>query len=422
MHTLQLAKEFRNRGHTVSFLTLESSPDAAGGIRREVIEDIAYYYLPIASSKGGCVADSQQADMILQWMKEQDADVLHMFVYSGIEKCIPAARACGVPVVYTALEFSYFCRRTTLQFENRTPCALNQRGRICENCTLASYSDKQALTAKAVRHLPGFIEFGLHRGLQGVLGNDFFPSWNQRQITREIERRRANISSDFSAIIAPSSLMKEFFVQQGAEASMVHVIPYGTDIKRVRIKPESQEGSTIFGFVGRSDPLKGLHVLIEAVRMLGKEIPLQVEVYSPIKTSTTDYAVELKRHAEEDDRIKIFGPVDREQIADVFSRFHALVMPSIWYENSPIVISESLASGVPVICSDSPGNSDLVQNRVNGLVFSMGDSLSLSKCLSEFVTNRELRSNLKNGIVDPPSTLDISARLVDLYSRLKRDA
>jgi len=50
----------------------------------------------------------------LDWLKEQNVKVLHLFLFSNLLGLIPAARKLNVPVFLTALEFSYFCRRFDL--------------------------------------------------------------------------------------------------------------------------------------------------------------------------------------------------------------------------------------------------------------------------------------------------------------------
>ena len=58
-----------------------------------------------------------------------------------------------------------------------------------------------------------------------------------------------------------------------------------------------------------------------------------------------------------------------------------VVVPSIWWENSPLVIQEAFLHGRPVICSDIGGMAEKVDDGVNGLHFRTGDPRSLAQAI-----------------------------------------
>ncbi|MBK6371631.1 MAG: glycosyltransferase [Flavobacteriales bacterium] len=57
--------------------------------------------------------------------------------------------------------------------------------------------------------------------------------------------------------------------------------------------------------------------------------------------------------------------------SEVFNRVDCIVVPSIWMENSPLVIHEAQACGIPVITAEAGGMAEYVQHQVNGLLSSM---------------------------------------------------
>jgi glycosyltransferase involved in cell wall biosynthesis len=65
-----------------------------------------------------------------------------------------------------------------------------------------------------------------------------------------------------------------------------------------------------------------------------------------------------------------------------------LVMGSIWWENSPVVIQEAFKFGRPVICPDIGGMAEKVKPGLGGLNFRARDSLSLQTVLSDIVEGR----------------------------------
>jgi glycosyltransferase involved in cell wall biosynthesis len=78
--------------------------------------------------------------------------------------------------------------------------------------------------------------------------------------------------------------------------------------------------------------------------------------------------------------IEFCGGYVNENLAEVvFSQIDAIVVPSIWGENSPLVIHEAQACHIPVITADYGGMSEYVQHQVNGLLFEHRNVSSLSR-------------------------------------------
>jgi len=421
VHTWQLAREFHARGHQVSLLTVVAERAPKVSAKRELVEGIQFDYLQMPELESPYDRDPAIERWGVEWLREEAPDVLHLFVFSGLLGLLPAARRLGIPVIYTALEFSYFCRRYTLQFENRIPCALHRRGRECESCVAQSFSKLQRLLAWAARmSLTLKAEATLRARLNHWLGANYFPAWGQRRVTQLIEAQRRQFTKDLAAVIAPSTLMRDFFVAQGAEPSRVHFVHYGTDVRPAVSRPGRGETRLRLGFVGRPDRAKGIHVLCEAVRRLPHELDFAVAIHSAIRDDPSNYAEEVRQLAAGDPRVRLLGPVSREGLPVALAEVDALVVPSIWYENSPIVISEALACGVPVVCSDSPGNADLVQDGVNGLMFKLGDAGGLARCIERLVREPALRTELRQGVRPPPTTGEVASQLLALYAALPR--
>ena len=73
-------------------------------------------------------------------------------------------------------------------------------------------------------------------------------------------------------------------------------------------------------------------------------------------------------------------------VQNIFREIDVLVVPSIWYENAPLVIQEAFLSRTPVIASRIGGIPELVKDGVNGLLFDAGDPRDL-KAKLEYVMN-----------------------------------
>ena len=130
---------------------------------------------------------------------------------------------------------------------------------------------------------------------------------------------------------------------------------------------------------------KGVHTLIEAAR----RVPAgRIETLIFGDTDTfPEYTAELRRLAA-NAPIRFMGRFDRHQSAAVYAHFDVLVVPSIWLENSPLVIHEAYMAGVPVIGSRIGGIPDLVEDGVSGLLVDPGSPDALAHALCTLAADR----------------------------------
>jgi glycosyltransferase involved in cell wall biosynthesis len=85
--------------------------------------------------------------------------------------------------------------------------------------------------------------------------------------------------------------------------------------------------------------------------------------------------------------IKFKGTFDKNKVADIYKKIDVLVVPSVWFENAPLVIRNAILSKIPMITSDLPGMNFLVKDNVNGFNFKPGDSNDLKRKMLKFVSN-----------------------------------
>ena len=100
------------------------------------------------------------------------------------------------------------------------------------------------------------------------------------------------------------------------------------------------------------------------------------------------------------------------------SRVDVLVLPSVWLENSPLVIKEAFAAGVPVVTSDLGGMAEQVRPEIDGLVFEPGNADALASQLRRLQTEPGLLERLGAGIRPPMTIEQDAAALRCLYSDL----
>jgi glycosyltransferase involved in cell wall biosynthesis len=112
----------------------------------------------------------------------------------------------------------------------------------------------------------------------------------------------------------------------------------------------------------------------------------------------------LQMRAGGNESIEFCGTFPNSEIAKVFRGIDVLVVPSLWYENTPLVIYSAQAARCPVVASDLPGLSATIKNNENGLLFESGCSVDLEKQLARLVTEEGLLQRLSANSCTPKST------------------
>lgn len=157
------------------------------------------------------------------------------------------------------------------------------------------------------------------------------------------------------------------------------VVIYGANLTKAAPAPRRDipAGGTIrFGFLGRLEPIKGVDLLLEAMRGLP---PGQALLRIGGRGSPA-YMERLKRTAP--GNVEFLGFVDPDVF---FTGIDALVVPSLWEEPFPRVAHEALYHGVPVIASRLGGLPEIVEDGKTGYLFDPGNEAELPALLRRLV-------------------------------------
>lgn len=172
-------------------------------------------------------------------------------------------------------------------------------------------------------------------------------------------------------------------------------LDYGFDRKRSANRNRVQESEFTFGYIGTHIPAKGIHDLIRAFGRLSGKARLRIwgRPRGQETAALKDIAASLP--AEVADKIE-WMPEYRNQdiVRDVFDRVDAIVVPSVWVENSPLVIHEAQQARVPVITANTGGMAEYVHHEVNGLLFEHRSFATLAEQMQRFVDAPELAAKL----------------------------
>ena len=124
-------------------------------------------------------------------------------------------------------------------------------------------------------------------------------------------------------------------------------------------------------FFGRYDIEKGIKVLLEAV----KNLPEINFVFA----GKGEYEAEINKY----ENIKNVGFQDPESMQRLIQNAKFTVFPSVWYENCPFSVIESIINGTPVIGANLGGVPELLENGKTGILYNADDSDELTKIIAE---------------------------------------
>ena len=178
------------------------------------------------------------------------------------------------------------------------------------------------------------------------------------------------------------------------------------------------------GFFGQMSPLKGIVVLIEAANRLEEmEIEnLSIDIHGDYSNQPPEYqAAVTKALADAGKNVVYHGPYENAQVQRLMGSVDVVVTPSIWWENSPLVIQEAFTAGKPVVCSDIGGMAEKVRHGVNGLHFEAGSSRHLAEILARFARKPSLLDELSASVTAPPGPDASLSGYIELYANLMQN-
>ena len=321
-------------------------------------------------------------------INKTNPDIIHVQHLHGLSASfINAARRNRIPSVVTLNDYWFMCGTNQLLTKSLKICSGPFYGLKCHKCFMPT---NNRLVLSGLYPLHSVLIFLRLMYLKSLLN-------------------KVNL------IIAPSFFLKGKFVDHGISESKIIFSDYGFDSGHMK-HFEAKTGNTLrFTFIGSIMPHKGVHVLIDAFKKLTNTNAL-LKVYGD-PTYAPDY-YETLRAMSTNHPIKFMGHFENNRVYEILAETDVLVVPSIWYENSPLTIHEAALAGVPVIASNIGGMAELVERFQNGLLFQVGVADDLYKKMKLLIDNHGLIKELK-GNPNAIKTIDENAKeLEDVYTRL----
>jgi glycosyltransferase involved in cell wall biosynthesis len=424
-----IAKELQSRGHEVTIITGHDVKTPLADSER--FDRYFHDGLKVERFLHDCVPMGGQDDIVeaqynnrlfYSWFKtyleKTRPHIVHFMHLSRLSaSAVDPCTELGIPTVFTSTDFWLVCPGNLLFLPDQTPCnGPNAHGTNCLRHAIA-FSEPSAirlvfdllperLLASMVRLCKKWARPGYPLKLRAVrslaLRQDFI-----RQRMDRVDR-----------IIVPSRIMGDLFAANMHDSARIIHLPYGINTAHItRRTDKGRHPKLRIGFIGRIHEPKGAHVLVQAIKNLDPALPVELKIHG----RTDDYPAyvdKLHRLIRKDKRISLAGPFANDKVDVILESMDVLVCPSIWYENTPLVIYEAMAAGCPVIASNLRGMAESIDPGVNGLLFEPGNSVQLAGLLAQIEADRDQVARLAAMTKPPLSVSDHVSALEEIYRQV----
>ena len=404
VYTLGLALEMQRRGHEVVILTrapaaqsIEDGGPADFSVSQGEFQGVQVWRMThrlqhanLRESYHQPKAEAAFREVLLR----VKPDIVHFQHLIHLSASLPkVCREFGVPSLITVNDYWAVCARVQLVRPDGVRCDENQ-GLGCLVC-VKDKNPKQIAAAKqmlpvidpliamlgAAAHVPGMHQLAQYAGEY-----------------KDMAERHEFVVGCYAACdlaIAPSRFLRGKLLDTGLfDAHKVLYSDYGTltdNIRAIERAPDPQ-GKLRLGYVGTNVWYKGVDVLVRALNLLAGR-PVELHVFGDFKPDKDAYHAELQRLAGAGN-VVFHGRFDNQKIAGVYERIDALVVPSTWFENSPITIHESYLFATPILTSNIGGMAELIRDEIDGLHFEVGDAEDLARQIARLIDEPGLYAKL----------------------------
>ncbi|MFQ5505740.1 MAG: glycosyltransferase family 4 protein [Planctomycetota bacterium] len=350
IYTYYLAKELQRRGHRVHVFYTEAYQDRAQyGLRSGEYDGLPfheavhnYQFRTFRHS----YLDEEMERIFVDVLDEVRPDIVHLqHLHLHSLGYIDLLVDRRLPIVYTLHEYFLMCLNKGQLLRPGLELCEGPEPHECARC---------AKVFPAVSALDG------------------------GSLLEAVERRRQELQSRLDQVdlfVSPSAFLRQRFIDEGMIRAdrILHsdngfnVAPF-SDVKRTR------SSRLRVGYVGLIGDWKGIHLLVEAFQGLERD-DLECKIYGDLEMfpDYRDRLLAMRKPA----NLEFMGWFDNAEIASVLAEIDILVVPSLWFENSPLTIHEAFLARVPVLTADRGGMAELVEEGKTGLLFELGDASDL---------------------------------------------
>lgn len=379
----ELAKLLKEHGHDVAFFSMKDEKNIKTG-------DKEYFVEPIDLNTGSklkaldVIYSKENKKKMEEALEDFKPDIVHLNNFQRQLSCsiIDPIKKRKIPIVFTAHDVQAICPAITMMDNDMN---------ICEQCMNGKYINcikKKCNKGSTLKSVIGALEGSFYR--------------KNKIYTEKIDY-----------IITPSEFYKTKLVEDGINENKIKALHNFVELSQYDVKTIDEGYALYFGRLSKE---KGILNLIDAFSKLEKGT-LYIAGEGPEK-ETIEYIIEDKNLK---DRVKLLGFLNSDEMKEKISKCKFVVVPSIWYENCPYSVMETLAIGKPVIGADIGGIPELVKNNESGLIYKYDDINDLAnKIKSLFEDENKVKQfsiNAKQQAIENYDKNNYYNKIIKIYEK-----
>jgi len=357
-------------------------------------------------------------DIFKRFIDDERPDIVH--IHSFTRGCdLSHARHIykkGKLLVLTIHTSELTCARGTMMRWGRIPCDGEIRERRCAAC----YIQKKGLMQPAA-WLIGSMSYLLTSPFRN-LNNNLGTLLNMRSSLAKRKETVKRLLEIADHTVAVSQWLYNTLSLNGASGSKLSLCRHGFGPTKTEME-ESRSDNTIttlkVGYLGRLNPVKGVHVLIKALKRLPQNTSIELRIYGRANDDEDRlYLTHLKKLAAKDKRILFCGELKESLREKVFSELDVLAVPSLWLETGPLVVLESKSFKVPVIGSDLGGIAELISDGIDGMLIEAGNIRAWAKAFTEICLHPDRIKAMAKNILTIRTSKKVAEEMKEIYTSL----
>jgi glycosyltransferase involved in cell wall biosynthesis len=217
-----------------------------------------------------------------------------------------------------------------------------------------------------------------------------------------------------------SQYLKDDAAAAGKPVSAGEVIHWGVDTEVFQFKERKRKPLRLL-YVGQVVEMKGVRTLIEAMRVIVCEKG-RSDVFLSIVggSSTPEFEAEMRGLVDRwglGAQVSFVGQVHREHLPEVYSQHDILVFPSNFEEAFSLTTLEAMACGLPIVSTATGGNSEVMRDGQNALIFRSKDAETCAGNILKLLENHELYHSLS---LNGRATVENAFRIDEMIDRIEK--
>lgn len=346
----ELAELLKEHGHEVAFFSMKDEKNITTGEKEYFVDKID---LNTGSKLKALDVIYSRANYkkMKEALEDFKPDIVHInnFQRQLSASIIKAIKKKNIPIVFTAHDMNAICPASAMLY----------KGQICEECICNGY--KSCIKKSCIKD-------SKLKSILGVLEIQYY--------------KIKNIYKKIDYIIAPSEFIKKQLIKGKLKYNKIETI-YNFVLKTNNNEKIKDEGYAFY--FGRLSVEKGILNLVKSIKDI-KNGKLIIAGDGPERNNIEDY---IKNNNLEN-KVELVGYLKQDEVRKYILGAKFIVVPSIWYENCPYSILETMEIGKPIIGSQIGGIPELVEDGKNGFIYKFDSSDELKEKMMILFENQEL--------------------------------